>query len=52
MPSIGVTKWLKSYMQRKSQRQEQFDQDFITVAPLLIKDYRNLNDSTYADLIK
>lgn len=50
-PSIGVTKWLKSYMQRKSQRQEQFDQDFITVAPLLIKDYKNLNDKSYADLI-
>ncbi len=51
MPSIGVTQWLKSYLQRKQQRQEQYDQDFITVAPMLISDYRKLNDKSYADLI-
>ena len=51
-PSVGVNKWLKDYLIRKRDRQEQFDQDFITVAPLLINDYRGLNDSTYADFIR
>ena len=51
MPSVGVTKWLKEYIQRKSRMQEQFDQDFISIAPMLIKDYRNLNEKTYSDLV-
>jgi hypothetical protein len=52
MPSVGVTQWLKSYIRKKSQRQEQYDQDFITIAPMLISDFRKLNDNTYADLIR
>jgi hypothetical protein len=51
-PSVGVNKWLKDYLLRKRDRQESFDQDFITVAPLLINDYRGLNDNTYADFIR
>lgn len=52
MPCVGVTQWLKSYIQRKNQRQESYDQDFITIAPMLISDYRKLNDNSYADLIR
>lgn len=51
-PSVGVNKWLKDYLIRKRDRQEQFDKDFITVAPMLINDYRGLNDNTYADFIR
>ena len=51
-PSVGVNKWLKDYLIRKRDRQESFDQDFITVAPLLISDYRGLNDNTYAEFIR
>ncbi len=51
MPSVGVTKWLKEYIQRKQRMQEQFDQYFIQIAPMLIRDYRNLNDKTYSDLV-
>jgi len=51
IPSVGVTQWLKSYVERKSRAQEPFDSDFITVAPILIRDYRDLNDKTYSDLI-
>lgn len=51
MPSVGVTKWLKEYIQRKSRMQEQFDRDFVSIAPMLIKDYRSLNDKTYGDLV-
>ena len=52
MPCCGVTQWLKNYMQKKNQRQEQYDQDFITIAPLLIPDYRKLNDSSYAQILR
>ena len=51
MPSVGVTQWLKNYIERKTKAQEAFDKDFITVAPMLIKDYRLLNDKTYRDLL-
>lgn len=51
MPSVGVSQWLKSYVQRKSQRREGFDRDFITIAPMLIKDYRDLNDASYEKFI-
>lgn len=51
MPSVGVTQWLKSYIEKKSRAQEAFDRDFITVAPMLIKDYRALTDKSYGDLI-
>lgn len=50
-PSVGVTQWLKSYVERKTQRQESFDKDFLTIAPMLIKDYRLLNDKNYGELI-
>lgn len=52
MPCVGVTQWLKDYMRRKQQRQEQFDQDFITIAPMLISDYRKLNDSSYGEILR
>lgn len=52
MPCVGVTQWLKDYMRKKQQRQEQFDQDFITIAPMLIPDYRKLNDSSYASILR
>ena len=42
---------VKQYIQRKSRMQEQFDQDFISIAPMLIKDYRDLNDKTYTNLV-
>ena len=51
MPSVGVTRWLKEYIQKKSRIQEQFDEDFVTVAPMLIRDWRSLNDRSYADLV-
>ena len=47
MPSVGVTKWLKDYYQRKNRREERIDMDFFSIAPMLIKDWRGLNDSSY-----
>lgn len=47
MPTVGVSNWLKNYVRRKSERREGFDRDFVTIAPMLIKDYRGLNDAAY-----
>ena len=52
LPAVGTTQWLKNYIQRKQQAQEQFDEDFVTIAPMLIKDYRNLNDRKYIELVQ
>ena len=51
IPCIGVTRWLKDYVQTKTQRQEGYDRDFISIAPLLIADHRGLNQDTYFELI-
>lgn len=51
MPRVGITRWLKEYVQRKTQYSEMFDRDFVSMAPLLIPDYRGLNDDRYAAII-
>jgi hypothetical protein len=51
IPSVGVTNWIKNYMQRKHQSQQQIDQDFITFAPFVIRDWRGLNDASYERII-
>ena len=51
LPSVGVTNWLKNYVQRKSQMQEAFDSDFLTFAPFVISEWRGLNDATYEKFI-
>jgi hypothetical protein len=47
LPSVGVTNWLKNYINRKQRQQESFDQDFLNFAPFVIKDWRGLNDASY-----
>ena len=51
IPSVGVTNWLKNYVTRKQRLQESFDQDYITYAPFMIRDWRGLNDSSYEKYI-
>jgi len=47
LPSVGVTNWLKNYINRKQRQQEAFDQDFLNFAPFVIQDWRGLNDTSY-----
>ena len=47
LPSVGVTNWLKNYINRKQRQQESFDQDFLNFAPFAIPDWRGLNDASY-----
>jgi len=51
IPSVGVSQWLKNYYIKKTRAQEGVDADFLSIAPLLIKDYRGLNDSSYEQFI-
>lgn len=51
MPTIGVANWLKDYVQANEQRHDSYDQDFVKVAPLLIKNWRGLSPDTYKKLM-
>lgn len=52
VPSLGVGNWLKTYGQRKTQLKQGFDMDFMSIAPLLLRDYRGLNDMSYQSFIE
>jgi hypothetical protein len=51
IPSVGVTNWLKNYINRKRQNNQIIDEDFINFAPFVITDHRGLTDTTYEHLI-
>jgi hypothetical protein len=51
LPSVGVTNWLKQYIQRKRQMGEPIDEDFINFAPFVIGDWKGLNDTTYGKYV-
>jgi len=51
IPSAGVTNFVKRYIQRKQQSQQMFDQDFITFAPFILREWRGLSDSTYEQMV-
>lgn len=51
IPSIGANDWLKNYVLAKSRAGEQFDQDFVLYAPMLIKDFRSLSQRAYEEMV-
>ena len=51
VPSIGVNDWLKKYAAGKINAREGYDEDFLTFAPMLIRDYRGLSQSAYEDMV-
>jgi hypothetical protein len=51
IPSIGVTGFLKNYVMRKQQMQENFDMDFVPLSPFIIKEWRGLSDHTYEQFV-
>jgi len=52
IPNIGVTHFLKNYINRKEEEQQMFDTDFIAFAPFVIKDWRGLNDDSYQTMVE
>ena len=51
LPAVGITTFLKNYIQRKRLAQEVIDEDFISFAPFVILDWKGLNDETYTQII-
>ena len=51
VPSLGVNDWLKKYVAQKINAKEGYDEDFITYAPMLIKDYRGLSQRAYEEMV-
>lgn len=47
LPSVGVSEWLVQYYQNKQNKREDIDKVWFGQAPLIIPDYRNLNEDTY-----
>lgn len=50
-PSIGVSSWLKNYMEKKDALKEGYDRDFIQFAPMLIPDSYKLSNKSYEDFV-
>lgn len=51
IPSVGVTQWLKNYINRKRQNNENIDEDFMSYAPFVILDWKGLNDDSYSKIV-
>lgn len=51
IPSVGVTNFLKNYINRKQQMQSGIDTDFVGFAPFVILDWRGLNDASYEKIV-
>jgi hypothetical protein len=51
IPSVGVTNFLKNYIQRKQKNGLNFDIDFISFAPFVCKDWRGLTDAGYEQIV-
>ena len=47
VPSLGVTTFIKSYLEGKQARGEKYDKSFVKVAPFLFGDWRFLNEAAY-----
>lgn len=52
IPSIGVTQWLKVYINRKQSMQEVFDEDYLSFAPFIIRTWKGLNDDLYNKFVE
>ena len=47
VPSLGVTSFIKKYVQKRTKKGETYDETFIKMAPFLFDDWRTLNDMVY-----
>jgi hypothetical protein len=52
MPCVGVTQFLKNYIIRKQQYQEYIDEDYLSFAPFVIRNWRGLSDDMYNHYIE
>jgi hypothetical protein len=52
IPSVGVTQWLKNYIIKKRNNQEPFDEDYLSFAPVVIRNWRGLSDDVYDHFVE
>lgn len=52
IPSVGVTQWLKQYVIRKQRLQEPIDEDYLSFAPFVIRNWRGLSDDVYHKFVE
>ena len=52
IPCVGVTQWLKNFIIRKRNMQEFIDEDYLTFAPFIIRNWRGLNDDLYLKFVE
>jgi hypothetical protein len=52
IPSVGVTQWLKGYINRKQSMQEIFDEDYLNYAPFIIRNWKGLTDDLYHKFVE
>lgn len=51
IPSVGVTNFLKNYVNNKDSRMEAIDRDFIGFAPFVILDWKGLTNASYEKIV-
>ena len=47
VPSLGITTFIKNYLEKKQAKGEKYDRSFVKVAPFLFGDWRFLTDAAY-----
>ena len=52
IPSVGVTQFLKQYINRKQRNQEQFDEDYLSFAPFIIRNWKGLSEDKYNKFVE
>lgn len=52
IPSVGVTQWIKNYIIRKKNAQEFVDEDYLSFAPFVIRNWRGLNEDNYVKYVE
>jgi hypothetical protein len=52
LPCIGVTQWLKNYVIRKRNSQEYIEEDYLSYAPFIIRNWRGLSEDLYVQHVE
>lgn len=52
MPSIGVRSFIQKYVMDRIQKRKSYDKAFASIAPYIIDDYSNLNNTIYENLVE
>ena len=48
IPCVGVTQWVKNLIIRKQRGQEYIDEDYLSYAPFVIREWRGLSEDVYS----